>query len=202
MNTTIVPRPLHAALLASLAALGLLAGCNTPDDGRMDPYATSSGENRSSEILPASLLEFSDQYAQRLTQKLAGILEIAGSAKPVTIYMGDLNNLTKSVSSNEFQMVQSRIRSTLLSSDFVRKHILFKEDITRVTNMARREGQPGVTVPTDPASTYYLNGDFYQIQRTGAGGETNLYYMEYQLVNSSTGVIIFSDRYDQKQFKS
>jgi hypothetical protein len=192
--------PQKSAMFAVLAALLLLGACQEDTSTyRRDPYGSTPAEGNSPEILPNSLMEFSDQFPQRLVQRLAAIPEIANSSKPVTVIMGDLNNKTQIVSSNDFEMVQHRIRANLVNSDFVSKHMIFVENRARMGALAGREGvgTPGTSGPPpyDPETTFTLNGDFYRIAR----GDTSLYYMEYTLVNFKSNRLVFSDQYPSKQ---
>lgn len=175
-----------------------LIGCQTV--GRIETTATTEAELKSSQVLPVALTEFSDQVPRDLARDLADIPTIRDATKRVTVTMGDLNNKTTLVSSDEFELVRSRIRNSLLQSQYVRDKIRFVEDPERMRYLRHREMGDNTALPNtqfDPATTFVLNGDFYRIGR----GDTNQYYLEFQLVHFQTNEIVFSNRYDVKQVK-
>jgi len=182
-------------LLLAVTTLGLGAGCETA--GRIDPSVTTDAELHSSEVLPVALVEFSDWVPQQLAKDLGDIPLIRDAGQRVTVLMGDLNNKTGNVSSDEFELVRSRIRNSLLQSAYVRDRIKFVESNARMEYLRQRERGLG-SAPSpdhDPGTTFALNGDFYRISR----GDTNQYYLEFQLVHFQTNEIVFSKRYDVKQ---
>lgn len=175
----------------------LLIGCEK--GGRIDTSVTTEAELESQRVLPVALTEFSDRVPRQLAQDLVRIPLVRDAAGRVAVIMGDLNNKTGIVSSDEFELVRSRIRNSLLQSAFVREKIKFVEDRSRMEYLRRRElGLSSAPQPShDPATTFALNGDFYRISR----GDTNQYYLEFQLVHFLTNEIVFSKRYDVKQVK-
>lgn len=191
---------------ALLLLVPVLAACQSQpignDGGRIDPYATTEAERSSGKILPATLLEFSDDVAQKLARELSDRKEVRDAGEPVIIIMGDINNLTENVSSTEFEMVRSRIRHQLLQSDHVRKLARFVENRSRLARLAERErvASDGFFADAgdhDTSRTFVLNGDFYRIRR----GEVNLYSMEFNLAYFDTGAIVSSHSITQKQIR-
>jgi len=199
-----------AAALVSLAVLTV--GCQSPPPdyndppGRVPVTTSTAAERGSNRIQPPSLIEASDEVAQNLVQDLANTTVIREAPDRATIILGDINNKTRIVSSDEFEMVRSRIRNTLLNSDYSREKLRWVENRARLLNIAAREGvgeTPGASQPPayDPETTLALNGDFYRIDRRGDKDDTNLYYMEFQLVHFATNEIVRSYRYEVKQWK-
>ena len=182
-------------LLFGIVALGWNAGCETA--GRIDPSVTTDAELRSSQVLPVALVEFSDWVPQQLAKDLGDIPLIRDTDQRVTVLMGDLNNKTSNVSSDEFELVRSRIRNSLLQSRYVRDRIKFVESNARMEYLRQNErGLGSADSPDhDPSNSFALNGDFYRIGR----GDVNQYYLEFQLVHFQTNEIVFSKRYDVKQ---
>ena len=188
--------------VALLASLGLLAGCNPPrgtTSGRVDPSISTPAEVRDPRVLPVSLSEFSDQVAMEIAQDL-GKRQLAPAGQRATIILGDINNKTQIVSSRDFEYVRSKTRNSLLKSEFVRGKVMWVENRARLAQLAAREGVGTVENPAgppayDPRYTYTLNGDMFRISR----GTTNLYWMEYQLVNFSTNEIVFSSATEEKR---
>lgn len=167
--------------------------------GRIDISATTEAELDSAKVLPASLVEFSDQASRRIVQDLVDLPRIRDDAGRVTVILGDINNKTGIVSSTEFEVVTARLRNNLINSGAARGTLRFVERRARMIDLAAREGVASDQVLADPPdydpkTTYALNGDFYRIGR----GETNQYYMEVQLVHFASNEIVFSDRYDAK----
>lgn len=182
----------------------LLAGAGCVNDrgnsgGRIDINATTEAELDSAKVLPASLMEFSDQASRRIVQDLIELPRIRDDAGRVTVILGDINNKTGIVSSTEFEVVTARLRNNLINSGTARGTLRFVERRARMIDLAAREGVASDQVLADPPdynpnTTYALNGDFFRIGR----GETNQYYMEVQLVHFASNEIVFSDRYDAK----
>jgi len=199
--------PGHARKGAEWTCLMLtvvLGGCAQPPrgstGGRIDMGKTTDAERASPRILPGALIEFSDQVAQELAQDLAEVRTIRDAPSRCTIIVGDINNKTQIVSSDEFEMTRSRIRNNLLQSQYVTDRLKFVENRARIDQLRQREmvlPQEGPVGPDayDPQTTYALNGDFYRVHR----GNVNQYYMEFQLVHFASNEIVFSERYEVKQ---
>lgn len=192
----------------SLSAMALVValsfGCQSPPrgktGGRMDIGTTTDAETADARILPVSLMEFSDQTAQQIAQDLSELKEIAPGGVRSTIILGDINNKTQIVTSDEFELVRSRIRSSLLQSKYVRGKVAWVENRDRLKQLATREEVGTVDNPAgpssyDPANTFTLNMDVFRIGR----GAVNQYYMEVLLVNFKSNEIILSKKTDLKQ---
>lgn len=183
---------------AVLAAVSMV-GCppKGTSAGRVDPTTTTDADRGSRKVLPVALMEFSDEVPRQLAQDLADLPIVRDTSGRVTVLMGDLNNKTGIVSSSEFEMVRSRIRNNLLQSDYVKQKLRFVESRDRMGWLMERElgSTEGAPASEEASVAYTLNGDFYRIER----GDTNLYYMEFQLVHFGTNEIVFSKRYEVKQ---
>jgi len=194
-----------AVLLPALllvASLGCQQMPRGSDTGRIDTSRTTQAERNDPRILPVGLMEFSDQVAQQFAQDLADLPEIGMGGVRSTVILGDINNKTQIVSSDEFEMARSRIRNSLLSSKYVRGKVSWVENRARLASLAAREGVGTVNNPAgpnsyDPRQTYTVNMDVYRIGR----GPVNQYYVEAMLVSFATNEIIFSNRYEIKQIK-
>lgn len=193
-------------LTASLPALVLAAslGCQQmptgSDTGRVDTSRSTQAERNDPRILPVGLMEFSDQVAQQFAQDLADLPEIGAGGVRSTVILGDINNKTQIVATDEFEMARSRIRNSLLSSRYVRGKVSWVENRARMASLVAREGVGTVNNPAgpefyDPRHTFTVNMDVYRINRGGV----NQYYLEAQLVSFATNEILFSNRYEIKQ---
>jgi PBP1b-binding outer membrane lipoprotein LpoB len=192
----------HLYLAGVLGSAVVLGGCVSDrgnSGGRIDVSATTEAELDSAKVLPASLIEFSDQASRRIVQDLVKLPRIRDNAGRVTVILGDINNRTGIVSSTEFEVLTARLRNNLINSETARGTLRFVERRARMQDLAAREGVASDQVLADPpdydpATTYALNADVYRISR----GETHQYYMEVQLVHFASNEIVFSDRYDDK----
>ncbi len=196
----------HAPLLGLILALPLLGCVQAPpgeDDGRLSVSETTRHETGDPRILPVALVEFSDIASEELVQDLASMREVASAPGRVTVIVGDINNKTQVVSSDEFEMMRSRMRNNLLNSRYATDRLSFVENRARMNQLRQREmvlptEGPVEPAPYDPNATFALNGDFYRVSR----GRVNQYYMEFQLVSFASNEIVFSKRYDLKQKQS
>ena len=189
---------LTALLLLSATLVSL--GCSGPR-GRVDPYETTRAEKDSEQVLPVALLEFADQVPERLTQDLYDLPMIGETQGRVLVLIGDFNNRTRNVPTSDFELIAQRIRNRLINSENASGKLRFTEKRRRIERLADEEmvqnadGLPVGAPAYDAATTYILAGDFHRIDR----GDTNLYYMQFQLVNAGNNEIVFSDSYEVKQ---
>lgn len=191
----------HPIALLLVAATLVAAGCDTPGR-RIDVSETTEAELNSERILPVALIEFSSQAPQRLTQDLAALPIIRDTPGPVTVFLGDIDNRTGVVSSNDFEMAMSRMRNRLINSNVASSKIRWVERRARMQRLAERERVASgeyLADPEDydPKTTYVLNGDFYRVGR----GDTNQYYMQFNLVHFGSNQIVWTDDYDVKQVR-
>jgi hypothetical protein len=178
-----------------------VAGCE-PTSGRVGIGETTGPETQSREVLPTALVEFSDQGARQLVGDLNDISRLRETDGRVTILLGDLNNQTQVTSTNDFEMMSQRLRDRLINSEHAREHLRFVADRRRMRDLARKEevgSREGYEGPEayDPQRTYTLNGDFYRVSR----GETNQYYMRFELNHFASGETVFANSYDLKQVR-
>lgn len=203
MNRKPKPSRMVISTLAA-AALAVACGCESAPEGsrggRIETDTTTRAEAADARILPVSLMEFSDQVPRQLAQELLDLPELGGQGVRATVILGDINNKTRIVSSDEFELARARIRNSLLNSQFVRNRIRWVENRARLAQLAAREGVGTAEVPAgpnayDPRYTFTLNMDVFAINR----GPVNQYYLEAQMVSFATNEIIFSKRYEVKQ---
>ena len=199
-------RRLGAILAACLGALCLAACSDEPanmNSGRIDPSVSTPAEENSSAIQVTALTEAGDRIPKQLTQDLLKFPPIRDSKYRIIVVLGDLNNKCPSVSSNDFEALRSSIRSNLMQSQFIRDRVMFVEGRARLDALRAREGVAGGGAPAyDPAYTYTLNGDFYQISRSAPDkGEVNQYVLQFSLVNFQTGELFpVGEQYVVKQW--
>lgn len=193
-------------IVVCVLGAGLIAGCQTipprgSSSGRIGTDITTDAERRDARPLLVAYMEFSDQVAQQLAQDLVNLNLISPGGERSTVILGDIMNKTSGlVSTQEFEMVRSRIRNNLLQSQHARGHIKWVENRARMEAIAGRERVGDHAVPAgpnnyDPKNTFALNGDMYRLNR----GPVNQYYMEFMMVNFATNELVFSKRYEIKQ---
>ncbi len=195
------------SLLAICVIAGLMWGCDTTPKGnaggRIDPYRSTGSDAASDRANIPAMLEFSDSVAAALAQNLSDIDSIQQSKTKVVLELGTIANHTQTPS-DDFEMIQHRIRDTLLGSKLVRSRFIMVEGRWRMnTEEARINGDnpnapppatPG-TAQYDPKLTYVLQGDFYESER----GDRREYYFNFQLTNEFSREIVFQKQFDLAQ---
>jgi PBP1b-binding outer membrane lipoprotein LpoB len=192
--------PLLLAVI--VVAASLFTGCRSQPGGRIDVGQTTEAERRSPLILPVALNEFSDQAPRRLVEDLGNIPRVRDTPGQVTVFLGDINNQTTAVSSSEFEMAMTRMRNRLINSNTAGERMQFVERRARMQRLAQRERVASGDFLADPEdydphTTYVLNGDFFRVSR----GNTNQYYMQFQLVHFGSNQIVWSDDYEIRQVR-
>lgn len=200
-----------SALTAALLALTAMTGCqSTPNTsvgdsgGRINPYSTTPADRASGAASAPALWEFSDQVAESLAQRISSIPEIQNSPDRVVVELGNISNGTDTPT-QDYELIQRRLRSKLLTSDVVANRVRFVESVDDMEAEYRRiqpAGSPGMSPQTDryaAGSTYVLRGDFLESSRRG--GETRRYFFEFRLTNLQTRTIVFNDSFDLAQVR-
>lgn len=206
---------LNQRLIPSLCAVALLltlVGCHGPR--RVPTDETTRDEIRDPRQLPVSLGEFVDAATVDILQELPRMREISELNEPATILLGSINNRTGNTGTADYEYVASNIRSRLIRSNAARDSLRFVMERRRVENLAAEErvatgqapagaqseqiswGGGQYYVPDyDANSTFGMFMDVYRINR----GDTNLYYLEVQVVSLSTNTILYSFQTETKQ---
>ncbi|MFK7788269.1 MAG: hypothetical protein AB8C95_02095 [Phycisphaeraceae bacterium] len=202
-------------MMLTLGALMFGAvGCQGTNSRRVPVGETTRPELDDPRQLPVSLLEFQEAAAADILQALPTVRGISDRPERATILLGDINNKTTSMSTNDYEYVVSGLRSRLIRANASRDKLKFVEARRRVENIASKErvatapapqpaqgeeikwGGGSYYVPDyDANSTYGLFMDVYEIRRN----KTGLYYVEAQLVSFSTNEIVYSYRSETKQ---
>ncbi len=187
-----------------IAVMFTLAACDNPPRGqragRIGATDTDLAETKTGEILPAALIEFSDQVAQEMSRDIADVPRVRDTEGKVTVILGDIENKTQIVSTNDFEMMLHRMRVRLNNAPATKRKLRFVEKRARMSDIAQREGvanadgtaEPGLY---DPQTTYVLNGNVYRVGR----GPVNMYYMEVQLSHFGSNDIVKSFNYETKR---
>lgn len=191
-------RPVTIGLL--LAALTLPSCVNRGESGgRIDPYSSTSADEKSKQANIASLLEFSDQVSARLAQDLVNIPAIQEAKTQVVLELGDIDNQTRTPT-GDFELIQHRIRSALLQSQLIRSQFMVVEGRQRMDRELNRVVGPTTaandqTARYSPEITYLLQGNFYEARRR----ERRQYFLEFTLTHLASRQITFSHSYDLGQ---
>lgn len=194
------PRPFALAVAGLLTlTLGLTACKSAPvgdRGGRIDPYETTSADKGSTHANMPSLLEFSDQVAQYLIQDIVDTPEITGFDTKAILELGDLENRTRTYT-DDFVLVQRRIRNQLLQSNVIRNQFVVVESGSRMDlERARVSGRTTEGAARyDPTKTFILSGDFMESRR----GDAQRFYFSFQLVNLDSRQIVRVYDYDLGQ---
>lgn len=189
----------------ALASAMLAACASTPppprgsSSGRIPVEASTPAEVNDPRILPADYLAFADEAAQGLIIDLPEVPAFHETPSRVTILYGDIQNETGIISSTEFAFVREKIKNTLMRSRTFNDNFRFLISRAQLDELRRRE----VNTPTDPnrfdeTNTYLLNGTMYRINR----GNVNLYLVTFQLVNFTSGEVVWLRDYESKQWSS
>lgn len=194
------------ALALGVLGLAALAGCKTPQGnvgGRMDPYRTTYSDVASNQASMPDLYQFSDQTAAELAQQLAQIPEIEDSPSKVVLELGDILNKTDT-STQDFELIQRRLRSKLLTTRVLRDRVMFVEGRQRMDREMERiqgtddadllqEGTRGGGTDRYPSrQTYLLQGDFLESVRGGV----RRYFFNFKLTNLASREIVFDQYMD------
>ncbi len=206
-------RLIHLSLVGAAVALTLGACAPTRNTGqsggRIDPYSTTRADELDRAANAPTLWEFSDQVAESLAQRIATIPEINNSPYRAIVELGSIENRT-STPTQDFELIQRRLRSRLLSSNVVTDRVKFVEPVAVMDREhARVQGEGydplqrdlsgGATDRYDPNQTYVLRGSFFESTR--GGGATSRYFFEFELVNLQTRAIVFNDSIDHAQVR-
>jgi len=173
--------------------------------GRIDPYQSTKADRRSRRASIPAMLAFSDQVAEDLAIQLADIPQIAEAQQRQILELGSIDNKTRTPTT-DFMQIQRRLRSKLIKSQLVRDRFKIVESRQRMDQeLARVQGpqeiepqestSPQGTTRYDAATTYVLQGDFYESIR----GPRRQYYFNFKLTNLQTREIIFDSDFDLGQ---
>ncbi|MCB9846327.1 MAG: hypothetical protein H6811_10130 [Phycisphaeraceae bacterium] len=188
------------SLALPLIGLIVAAGCQSAprgtNSGRVDVGWSTPAEAADARPLPDDLVAFSDQWAESLMRDLSDLPELSDTPYQVTLLYGDIQNRTDIVSTNEFETIRERMKDNLLKSRTFRDRFRFLVSRAQLDELRRRE----VNTPTNPnrfdeQNTYLINGTMSRIGR----GDTHYYYMNFKLMNFSSGEEIWSERYEGKR---
>lgn len=181
-----------------LAGLLITAGCESKG-GRIDSYEVTDAGLASGKAYIPALLEFGDKTGQQLAQEIAAIPQAQESSERLILELGSIDNRTQT-STNDFELIQRRLRSQLMKSDVVRREFMIVEGRQRMDAELRRVAGPefGTAERYDPAKTYVLQGDFLEAQR----GDRSQYFFNFKLTNLATRELVFDSDYDLAQVSS
>jgi hypothetical protein len=205
MPTPNTQRRLLATGTIALAAAMLAACSSTPppprgsSGGRIPTEASTPAEVADPRILPADYMAFADEASQGLIRDLPDVPAFHDTPSRITILFGDMQNETGIISSTEFAMVREKIKNNLLRSRTFNDNFRFLISRAQLDELRRRE----VNTPTDPTRfdeqhTYLLNGTMFRVNR----GNVNMYLVTFQLVNFTTGEVVWLRDYESKQWSA
>ncbi|GJM17810.1 MAG: hypothetical protein DHS20C14_00230 [Phycisphaeraceae bacterium] len=199
--------------MAGLSGALLLAGCSSnpktvygDSGGRIGTSESTAADRYGREVSSVTLVEFADQVAQSLPARITSIPEIANRDREAVMYLGEIENRTKTPSS-DFRTVQQMISHDITNSPVMRRHAVVYNDPARVRDWQDRftsdgPGWSGASMNTPegifPASdVFLLNGEMGEISR--GRGEVSLYVFDITLVRATDGRVIYSDQIRSKE---
>jgi len=181
-----------AAVAIGLGAI-MIGGC-------AEPKTTSNNVKRNT-ITINDLREAAAETGQSLASDLTELVRYDFGGERVAMFLGDIDNRTQSVSTNDFDVVQRTMRSELYNNRFFRDNIQLRETGSRTQNLSNRErqasGDPfaeedgfeGLKVDAD--YVFFLNGDARKLDRRDATG----FFLEMTLTRESNGEIVWTNSY-------
>ncbi|MEQ8850345.1 MAG: hypothetical protein RIB32_01025 [Phycisphaerales bacterium] len=205
-----------AIRLALLGAAALVVGgCSSnprtvygDSGGRIGTSESTNADRYGREVSSVTLVEFADQVAQSLPARITSTPEIATRDREAVIYLGEIENRTRTPSS-DFRTVQQMISHDITNSPVMRRHAVVYNDPARVRDWQQRftsdgPGWTGASLDTPqgifPASdVFLLNGEFGEISR--GRGEVSLYVFDITLVRATDGRVIYSDQIRSKEIR-
>ncbi|MEM1185366.1 MAG: hypothetical protein AAGI53_10250 [Planctomycetota bacterium] len=181
-----------AAVVIGLGAI-VMGGCAEPK--------TTSNDVKRNTITINDLREAASETGQSLASDLTELVRYDFGGERVAMFLGDIDNRTQSVSTNDFDVVQRTMRSELYSNRFFRDNIQLRETGPRTQSLSNRErqasGDPfaeedgfeGLKVDAD--YVFFLNGDARKLDRRDATG----FFLEMTLTRESNGEIVWTNSY-------
>jgi len=211
MPEVLMPRVAsRLSLVSALIGSVLLAGgCQSgppsgSTGGRIDPYRTTESDRRSDKASIPELLQFTDQAAEKFAAEVAKIPEVKQADTRLVMELGSIQNRTDTPT-GDFEQIQRRLRSKLMSSDLITDRFMVVESRRRMNREMDRvqgedrdllqEGEKRESAKYDPEITYVLQGDFYESER----GDRRQYFFNFKLVNLASRSIVFNEDYDLAQ---
>lgn len=204
-------------LKCALAGAAVLAvgGCSTnpqtvsgDSGGRIGTTESTDADRYGREVSSVTLVEFADQIAQSLPARITSTPEIAGRNREAVIYLGELENRTRTPSS-DFRTVQQMISHDITNSPVMRRHAVVYNEPARVRDWQQRftsdgPGWSGSSLDTPqgifPADdVFLLNGEFGEISR--GRGDVSLYVFDITLVRATDGRVVYSDQIRSKEVR-
>lgn len=198
---------LNKSLIVFGMMAALMVGCEShapqgSNAGRMDPYRTTNADRASMSANMPALLELSDQTASRFAAELANIPEVANSKERKTLYISTIENNTRTPTNN-FVMIQRRVRDTLVGSTHLRPYFRFTNNPQTLDREKARLTGTGDPVNDsnlknkryDADDIYLLKGAFFE-----SGRDTvRRYYFVFEVTNLETGEILLNKQMDLAQ---
>lgn len=188
-------------------ALACLVGCESRRGGRIDIYEDSPAALGGQEMPLRDLVEAADVVAEALIADINRLSDQDWGGYRVNLVLGDFQNKTRKMRSDDFELMQNRIKNSLMSSRLFRDNVKVFSDLTRIEDLNSQQGiggrgdpmqervtEPGASAALNPQYTFHLNGDAYGAHR----GPVHYYYIALTLVRASDREQVFSKDYEMK----
>lgn len=181
--------------VSTLCGLGLLAGGCASEPG------TSSNNVKKEQITINDLLGSASDIGQSLAADVENLVRYDFGGERVVLYLGDIDNRTGTVSTNDFLLVQEEIRAEMFKNRYFRDNVQLRERGARTSQLSERErggsggplgGSDGFQgLDVDPDYVFFLNGDARKLERQDESG----FFILMSMTRESTGEMVWQDRY-------
>lgn len=184
-------------LAASATGAVIFAGCAS--EPKSSPMRGNVAQPKIDDMLTSG-----ERAAEALAADLQRMINEDFGGRRVLLVLGDIDNRTGTVSTNEFDMLATRMRTNLRQSKTFRDNVMIVEKRARQAALSQRErggdSDPfagggavrGGAEQVDPAFVFFLNGTAF---RTPRAAESH-FYINFELMRESNGEIVFANGYD------
>lgn len=160
---------------------------------------TSPNNPKRSQITINDLMNSASEIGQSMAADLETLVRYDFGGERVAMFLGDIDNRTGTVSTDDFDVVQREVRAELFDNRFFRENVQLRETNLRLEELNAREGVGASGDPfaemsdagIDPAYVFYLNGDARKIDRQDETG----FFLEMTLLRASNSEIVWTERY-------
>lgn len=191
---SIVRRSCRALLVAS-SALPIVALTSCANQPETRAPTIERGEAPIQDLRAAA-----ESIAQAFAADLQEMADRSFGDSRVVVLLGDIANKTGTMSTNDFEIVQRKIRQILNRDRLFRENVQLRETARRVRALSEKEREGRTSEPmrqfeglnVDADKVFFLTGDAFMANRRGE----SLLYLEFTLVRESNAEMVFTREYE------